>query len=57
MYRSPLLFLFILLVVSLTACDEATTPKSVTRIAVVGDSISDGVNPQTAPAKYGCRSG
>jgi len=48
MKKISLLFLLLFIV----ACNESAT-GSTTRIAVIGDSISDGVNPQTAPAKHG----
>jgi lysophospholipase L1-like esterase len=42
--------LFLLALVPL-ACNEPGSPA--VRIAVIGDSLSDGVNPETAPRKLG----
>lgn len=53
MYRKALFILLVLLVFTAYGCDETTDPAVTTRIAVIGDSISDGVNPQTSPTKYG----
>ena len=44
-------FILLLLVLVPLACNEPGTPP--VRIAVIGDSLSDGVNPETAPRKLG----
>lgn len=48
--RIRFFFLFLLVFVPL-ACNEPGPPA--VRIAVIGDSLSDGVNPETAPQKLG----